>query len=215
MTISKKIIEEINPYLEGFSICYKQALSDLNNVLDNYPDHIYGRSKATLLHNFVVNEIKKRFDPKHNPSVKILEKHETIKLVINNKLVIRFKKLNQYGYSSNVVTTANDHFIQQQLSFEHPDFKRPVGLEIGYNIEDSWSEFNSIDVVYRKEDAISLYPISITPKEDNITRIKTEDIVIGSRVKVKGKEDKQDDNQESVNARRWSDPRPPSIRSSD
>lgn len=142
----------IAPYLPIFKESYDVALNYMQRVFAEVRQPLFQRTKATLLHNLVVNEICKRLE--NDPRIRIVEQYETITLVIDEKLFGRFKKLNDEGLASNIQTDRSDAIINQQLELAFPDVPAITGIDIGYVIDAAWSTFDSLSVVCRKNDAI-------------------------------------------------------------
>src|ERR1043165_3595140 len=103
--------EEIKPYLPLFKQCYEEAIIKYAKILTAYPEPLFQRTKAINFQNIIVNEIKRAFSSLEN--CRIIEKYESISLLINDYISARFKKLNKKGFPSNHRSGRNDLIIAQ------------------------------------------------------------------------------------------------------
>lgn len=127
---------------------YAKSLRDLNAVMDSCQQTLNSRSKPTLLHNFLINEAKIYFADMEN--VSITEKYNSIIVVITkNKESVagRFKKLNKKGLTSNAVTKRNQNILSQQYEMAFEDMPRPTFVDIGYSINETWTNFESVKIL--------------------------------------------------------------------
>lgn len=175
-------IELLTPHLLFLEQCASQGLQLLNGVLNHYPQSYYQRTKATLLHNMVVNEIKNSPHFSSNIDVAFHERFETLYVVIGNQISIRFKKLNEMGMAANISTARNDSIMSQQLSFEFSEYPNLIWVDFGYRIDKSWTSFESLEIVCRRNDqTIWTIPISITEKNENVI---TSDTIVEPSLKI-------------------------------
>ena len=77
----------------------------------------------------MVAEAKRRFDA--NPNVRIHEEPNTVYFVIDNELIVRFKKMDPDGRSQNIQTQLQLDLRDSQLSLPGIPGKLPT-IEVGY-----------------------------------------------------------------------------------
>jgi hypothetical protein len=147
-----KAEEEIKPYLSLFKICYENAIEKYNHWLDFFAAPSYNRTKAITFHNIIVNEIKRLFYDM--PGVQIIEKYESISMVINNHISARFKKFNKKGLPSNHKSIRNDSIISQQLEITFEEYPPIARIDVGYNMDATGMNYDLLKVICRKNDDI-------------------------------------------------------------
>jgi hypothetical protein len=140
---------DIKPYLAVFKSCYEGAIIKYNRILAVYAEPMYNRTKAINFQNIIVNEIKSAFFSIDNTS--IVEKYESISLIINNYISARFKKLNKQGLPNNHKSNRNDSIISQQLQLGFVDYPPLAWIDIGYALDISGMSFDILKVVCRKD----------------------------------------------------------------
>lgn len=146
-TQKEEIMKIAGKYLPVFRECYERALFSLNGTMDTSAQTFYARSKATLLHNFVNNELKNELGTDSN--VKIFTDYESVLLCIDGKLTFRFKKLNDVGMPCNIKTSRNDGFLDQQpFLFGEEEMPTISHLDVGYTVNATWTEFQSMMLLY-------------------------------------------------------------------
>lgn len=144
----RKIIQEYSP---KFVACYKEALRQLNNMLNAQPQSFYTRNKAGLLHNINANLIKSEL---YNPDRVLMdERHDSLIINIDGVVMARFKKLDEDGNPQKSKTDRSRAFVTTQLTlFSGTVEKKAVSsIEVGYRINDAWTEFLGLDIVNSNE----------------------------------------------------------------
>lgn len=173
----------VEPYLHVFRTCYENAFTKLNNMLSHNPEPLFLRAKATMLHNLVINEVKSQFV--NLTDIRLIERYESLSLVIKGRVSARFKKLNQHGFPSNVRTRRNDGIVHQQLQLSLPFVDAPeiTCIDVGYVVNATWTGFSSLKVLCRIGDSVlwsfpissntsTTHTINIPEKESNASRVK-------------------------------------------
>jgi hypothetical protein len=70
------------------------------------------RTRANIVFDLIAGEIVAEFDGE--PNVRVLQKDETIKLLVGDCLLLRIKKANEDGLGSNIATQAVLDFVCQE-----------------------------------------------------------------------------------------------------
>jgi hypothetical protein len=83
---------------------------------------LYRRTRATLIHNYMMNLAGPAFVG--DAGVRLIEKQETVYFVVEQRLVLRFKKGDDIGLSSNIET-------QAALAFNDPQQTLPELPDVG------------------------------------------------------------------------------------
>jgi hypothetical protein len=123
---------------------------------------LYRRTRATLIHNYMMNLGRTGFDK----GVRPIEKQETIYFVVDQKLVFRFKKGDEIGLSSNIETqTALAFNDPQQTLPELPDVGR---VDIAYVLNPFETLIDRVLVVARDGDRV-VWSYPIYPRETETT----------------------------------------------
>lgn len=115
---------------QGFLDAHIKYASDVNNGT------ISKRTKSSLINDYIVNNINTEFE--HDPRVHPYRKNGSYRLSIDNgAVIIRIKKLNKKGHSSNIPTKAALHFIEQ-ISLFGPEYS--INLDAGYVVDGFFSK---------------------------------------------------------------------------
>lgn len=162
--------ELIKPFSDALMRIHSNALIKLNNVMDTCGQPLNSRSKPTLFHDFIVHEAKVHFSELEN--ITITEKYNSIILVITKndcRLAGRFKKFNKKGMPSNINTSRNNNIVSQQYEIEFAELQSPTFVDIGYSINESWTEFNSVKVVCRVNKNLK-WELNLSASNNNVHR---------------------------------------------
>ena len=62
----------------------------------------YARTRANIVFDLIAGEVAAEFDGE--PRVRVLQKDETVKLLVDDSLLLRIKKANDDGLGSNIQT---------------------------------------------------------------------------------------------------------------
>lgn len=144
--------EEIKPYLVLFKECYEKAIVKYNAFRSFFTEPMYNRTKAINFHNIIVNEIKAAFSQVEE--AQIIEKYESISLVLKNHISARFKKLNGNGLPSNHVSGRNNAIIAQQIEILFLDYPPIARVDVGYTMDITGTNYELLKVVCRKDKEI-------------------------------------------------------------
>jgi hypothetical protein len=143
---------DIKPYLGIFKGCYEKALDKFNAVTGSYGGSLFTRTKAVIFHNIVVNEIKSTFFGMDG--VQIIEKYESLSLIINQYISARFKKFNKHGLPQNARSKRNNLRIAQQLEFGYSNYPPIAFIDVGYKMDITGTKYEQLKVICRKHNDI-------------------------------------------------------------
>lgn len=130
----KKSLKEI--ILKGWQ-CYKDE--DQGNA---YRHGLI--TKAMLIHDYIVDFARQEFH--NNPNINILNLKGLFLLVIENKIYIRFNKLDAYLRPAKSTSNQFNSFINQLDLFKLEIESKSLNLIAGYLINDSWENIKAIHV---------------------------------------------------------------------
>jgi hypothetical protein len=155
MTIQESLLsaeEEIKPFLSLFKECYEKAIEKYNAFLSSFAAPLYNRTRAIVFQNIIVNEIISAFSGM--PNVNIVEKYESISLVLNNHISARFKKLNKKGLPSNHRSHRNNALIAQQLEISYLEYPPIARVDVCYDLDATGMQYDLLKVMCRKNNQI-------------------------------------------------------------
>jgi len=98
------------------------------------------------LHSIAIEKAKRYF--KDTPDIIIKSKYQSIQIVFNQQLVGRVKKINKDKLSQNATTKRNKNILSHQLSL-FPDLPQLTFIDFGYEILQTWSDYDRLMVVCR------------------------------------------------------------------
>lgn len=150
--------QHLDPYLTRFGDCYYRTLNHFQIVASAFNGPMNKRTKPTIFHNLLLNEITGEFGRENN--IKFFPEFETLTSVINDRIATRFKKLDENRQPSNKETARNNALVSQQGSL-FSDSLTITLLDFGYSINESWTDFNFISVGCNLN-GVSVWSISIT-----------------------------------------------------
>jgi hypothetical protein len=184
VTLLENAETHLTPILPTFKKIYDLSLSKMNYILSLSDETFSKRTKATMFHNIIMNKAKEIL-PETN--IKVVEKYESLVLTIGNTFIARFKKLNDSGFPSNIKTKRNTNIICQQYSL-FQDIQNSTFVDIGYQINSTWTEFTSLRILCRNKNEINfILPFNLL--EDNNYELSFKEVVepieLTKRVKVK------------------------------
>ena len=106
------------------------------------------RTRACLVHDFVVQRAITAWDG--NSSVRVIRRDETVKFVIADQVLLRFKKADDRGLGSNIPTQASMDFVEQQ--HELPGIPNVHKVEVVYVLNRFQTQIDRVVVVARDGD---------------------------------------------------------------
>lgn len=113
---------------------------------------LYRRCRAGLVHNYMMLDAIPNLPD--DPAIHCIERHESALFLLEDELLIRFKKGDEKGLSRNIgtqfVLAFNDPDEPIKL-FDFPDIQR---VDIAYRLNDLETKVRDILVVARKDDEV-------------------------------------------------------------
>jgi hypothetical protein len=140
----------LSPFIPTINSSIKKGFSDFINGHGRYSKkkslELKGRTKATLIHNYIIERIRKSFEDV--PQVTVKEYRGVFGLHLRNQLFIRFNKFNSRLEPSKAKTKQRVRFENQQTVI--PGFPRkPLFLYAGYTFSSSMTGIESINIANR------------------------------------------------------------------
>jgi len=124
------------PYINAFQNCVLMGLSDYNSSYVKVR-HIHSPyARAMLVRDHIIAQVRKEFD--EVDGIKFINKRGLILLSIEEKIFVRFKKMNERMLTRNHPTLQSIRF-SEQLSFEG-FFTPTTNINVGYIPNDVWTE---------------------------------------------------------------------------
>lgn len=114
----------------------------------------FKRTVATITHQLVMNELRRLFAASR--SVHLMEGNETIRLLIERKLVLRIKKMDKRGYTRASPTQATFALTtpNMPLPFASEDLPDVCTADMGYVLNDLETRIDAVLVAARHGDAV-------------------------------------------------------------
>lgn len=113
----------------------------------------FKRTVATLMHQMVMNEIRAEYADSR--TVRLLEGHETIRLLIERQLVLRLKKMDRHGYTRAQPTQATLGFTNEMpLPFAGDDIPDVHTVDFGYVLNELETKIETILVAARYGESV-------------------------------------------------------------
>lgn len=161
---------EVEPIIGAFA---DRLRAVLNRAMEDWlatPDRSkfrYGRTRANIIFEHIINHALSEFDGDGAESVKALVEAQSVKFLFHNSVLARFKKGNAKGVGSNIETGAFLNFVDPQGSFAGlPDIHR---IEIVYQLNFLGTDYAEVAVVARdRHTRIWAYPLTLRPTADII-----------------------------------------------
>jgi hypothetical protein len=142
--------DELRPYEHRIHRVIDQAWADYLTTPFRHR-FLFARTRANIVFDLIAGYLLEEFD--EDPKVKIINKDETIKVMINDRVLFRIKKANESGLGSNVPTQAVMEFILQESLFAGI-LPEVVKVEICYFEDQVGAEIASVAVTARDGDSL-------------------------------------------------------------
>lgn len=104
------------------------------------------RTRANMVFDFICVRINEAFEGVDG--VRVLNRHDTMKVVFRDRLLVRFKKANRDGLGSNIPTQEVLRFIDPQLNL--PGLSDAIRVEITYRLDPLATRIASLAVTARE-----------------------------------------------------------------
>jgi len=114
----------------------------------------FKRTVATIMHQCTMNEVRATFTGLSD--IKLLEGHETIRLLIDQRLVVRLKKMDKRGFTRAQPTQATFAFTtpNTMLPFASKDVPDICTVDVGYVLNYLGTRIEMILVAARHGDVV-------------------------------------------------------------
>ncbi len=127
------------PYIETIRYCVHTGFQDFKSINPEYILSLEVRSRANFIRDRIVSHIKKEFY--QNTNIQVIEDCGLFLIQVENKIRIRFNKLNDELTISSDNTKRTKLFLQQEELF--PEFKTDVtNLIAGYKVDSLWEDIS-------------------------------------------------------------------------
>ena len=142
MTLSKEEAEFIlAPHKLRLQNCIESAWNDLHRLKEYLPHIVTPRTRANLMHDFMVSHARNEFDGVKN--VRLCDMNGLFLLILEERINIKFKKLNDDKMPSNIPTQQNDFFMQQ---LDLPGIESANNLIAGYELNTLATDLHEITI---------------------------------------------------------------------
>lgn len=150
----------LEPHQSRLAAIFDRAWERVSKNPDR-PSFEYDRTLAVVMHQFAMQEVRAEFAGDRD--VHLWEEHETIRVLINRRVNVRLKKMDENGYTRASPTQAALSFITPMaaLPFSSPDdFPDQCSVDCGYVLNDLRTRIDHVLVAARNGDAVLWsYPI--------------------------------------------------------
>lgn len=122
---------------------------------------IYDRTRACLIHDFAVQEAKRVFA--RRPGVNLIERDETLFVIVDRRVMFRFKKADESGLSRNSPTGQALLFADPDQQMRLPDLDIPDvwRVDVVYVLNALATKIDRVAVVTRDNDRVDdIYEIA-------------------------------------------------------
>jgi hypothetical protein len=138
----------LGPYEGRIRRCIDRAWADFLTIPVRHRFR-FARTRANVVFDLIAGYALAEFDEDQN--VRIIQKDETVKLLIGDAILLRIKKANEAGLGSNIPTQSVLEFVCQEPEIPGllPDVYR---IEVCYVEDVSGAEIASVSVTARDND---------------------------------------------------------------
>ena len=152
--------EVLHPYEDAIFKLIHGAWDDWRNLSLGGRLIFPARARACLVHDFMVQRAIAVWAD--DGAVRVVQQNETAKFVVNNRVLLRFKKADDRGLGSNIPTQASLSFVDQEQ--ELPGIPDAHKIEIVYVLNRLQTQIERIVVVARNGDE-RLWDYAIAPAQ--------------------------------------------------
>ena len=161
---------EVEPIIGAFADRLRAVLDRAMEDWLATPDRSrfrYARTRANIIFEHIIRHALDEFDGDGAETVKALVEAQTVKFLLHNWVLARFKKGNAKGVGSNIETGAFLSFVDPQGSFAGlPEIHR---IEIVYQLNFLATDYAEVAVVARdRHTRIWAYPLTSRPTAEVI-----------------------------------------------
>lgn len=129
MTQKDEAEEALRPYMAAFGDCLEagfEAWREVGRLAPAVRVHLGTRTRANIISDHIAASVRSRFGQMRG--VRVEERRGFPELVIDNRFVLRFKKLDKKGRSSNILTGVQRAWLDSQMTLPDmpPEAKRLI-----------------------------------------------------------------------------------------
>jgi hypothetical protein len=159
----------LKAHLQAIKNFHEECLADLNDIVLSKRS-LTNRAKAVVFNNWVSDKGKEYFNSQKITHCAIVEKYQSTHIILDNQIILRFKKLTQNKLSRNNSTKRNNAIINQ-LPQLFPEYDRRTYVEAGYIINALWTDIKVMAVCRFGTNNIWEIEIDSTMEKPNITTV--------------------------------------------
>jgi hypothetical protein len=146
--IEEVVRRKLAPYEPRFRKVIDSAWAQYSGMPQRHK-FLFLRTRANIVFDFIVSGLFVEFDG--DPDVRMIQKNETLKILVAGDILIRVKKANGLGLGSNIPTQEVQRFIWQEP--EIPGLLRELHkIEICYFEDLTGAEIASVQATARDND---------------------------------------------------------------
>lgn len=174
--------ELLKPYAQLFYDAILGGFDDYR-VNDSQRGHIHDNSvKSNLVRSYVLARIRQVIA--QHPELKFKEQKRMFAVIISDKVIIRFKKLNNLFRSQNIKTKQVTAFRNRNLTFQGV---KALPIDAGWRVDDFYSEIEDVHFVCPDGKGnlwrIPLHDLSIQKKQVTIFPVEEQEVITVVTVK--------------------------------
>lgn len=168
--------ELLEPYAQLFYNAITGGFEDYK-INDSERGHIHDKCvKSNLIRSYVLNRIKQIVV--EHPELKYREQNRMIAILIADKVIIRFKKLNNLFRSDNILTKQARAFRNRDITFQGV---KALPIDAGWRLDEFYSEIEDVHFVCPNGEGnlwrIPLDNLSITKKQTTAFPLQEEEVI--------------------------------------
>ncbi len=134
--------EVLKPYAQLFYDAITGGFSDYKTH-DSERAIIHDKTvKSNLVRSYVLYRVKHLVA--NNPSLRLIEQKRMFAVLVSDKIIVRFKKLNEIFRSSNIPTKQIKDFRSRVITFQGV---RALPIDAGWRVNDFYSEIEDVHFV--------------------------------------------------------------------
>lgn len=182
-TLSKEQAKDLlKPYAQLFYDAIIGGFDDYK-LNDSSRGHIHNNCvKSNLVRSYVLARIKQTVA--QYSELKFMEQKRMFAVIVEDKVILRFKKLNNRFRSENIKTKQVAAFRNRNLTFQG---LRALPVDAGWKVDDFYSEIHDVHFVCPDGKGnlwrIPLYDLSIQKKQIAMFPVEEQDIITVVTVK--------------------------------
>lgn len=178
----EKAKDLLKPYAQLFYDAIMEGFDDYK-LNDSPRGHVHDNCvKSNLVRSYVLNRIKQVVA--QHQELKFKEQKRMFAIIIADKVILRFKKLNNLFRSENIKTKQVAAFRNRNLTFQGV---KALPVDAGWRVDDFYSEIEDVHFVCPDGKGnlwrIPLHDLSIQKKQVAIFPVEEQDVITVVTVK--------------------------------